>query len=487
MTLPVSIAQLDLSLMAPELWLTLLSCVVLGIDFIWPRFPKHGLTLISIGGMSLIILELIGYWATGKSGSLFGGMFVLDPFAIFFKVFILVSTIFVALASMDYLKRIPFFRGEYDYLLLFSALGMMFMVSANDFLSFFITLEFSTFGFYILVTYLRDDLKSNEAGIKYFILGVLTAALTIYGISLVYGATGTILFSELANVKPALSVGLIVGLLFIFVGLGYKLGAAPFHAWVPDVYEGAPTPVTMFLSIAPKGAALALFLRVAFDTFRDLRGDWSWFIASIAILSMTYGNVVAIAQKNMKRLLAYSGIAQVGNILIGMAAGSKMGGDSMLFYILTYLFANVGAFVVVIAYSNLTQRDDIDDLAGLARRSPTLGFAMLIFLLSLAGVPPLAGFIAKIYIFAAAINQHLIFLVVIGLINIIISMYYYLIVVKKVYTIEPSDPSPIPMSLPIRLVLYACMAGVILLGIYPRPLIDLSVAATGIFSHIPIR
>lgn len=487
MNLPVSIADLDLSLMAPELWLILLACSILSIDFIWPKFPKRGLTLISIGGMSLIILQLIGYWAVGKSGTLFGGMFILDRFAIFFKIFILTGTILVTLSSMEYLNRIPTFRGEYDFLLLFSAIGMLFMVSANDFLSFFITLEFATFGFYILVTYLREDLKSNEAGIKYFILGVLTAGLTIYGISLIYGSTGTILFTELAQIQPQFSIGLIVGLLFVFVGLGYKLGAAPFHAWVPDVYEGAPTPVTMFLSVAPKGAAFALFMRVFLDTFHTLRGEWIWFIASVAILSMTYGNVVAIAQKNMKRLLAYSGIAQIGNILIGMAAGSKMGGDAMLFYILTYLFANVGAFVVVIIYSNLSQKDDISDLAGLARRSPILGFAMLLFLLSLAGVPPLAGFVAKVYIFAAAVNQRLIILVSVGLINVIISMYYYLIVIKKIYTLEPVDPSPIPISLPLRLVLYTSIAGVILLGIYPKPFIDFSVAATEIFTQIPVR
>jgi len=487
MTISTSSGPVDLSPMAPELWLTLLSCLLLTLDITWPKFPKRGLTLISIMGMGLIILELIGFWIKGASGALFGGMFVLDSLAIFFKIFILIATILTALASMDYLKRIPAFRGEYDYLLLFAALGMMFMVSANDFLSFFITLEFSTFGFYILVTYLREDARSNEAGIKFFILGVLAAALTIYGISLIYGATGTIYFSELAKARPEISVTLLVGLLFVLAGLAYKLGAAPFHVWVPDVYEGAPTPVTLFLSIAPKAAAFALILRVTFDTFQSLQGDWSWFIASLSLLSMTYGNLVAIAQKNMKRLLAYSGIAQIGNVLIGLAAGSKMGSDAILFYLLTYLFANVGAFTVVIAYSNLAKSEQVDDLAGLARRSPLLGFGLLLFLLSLAGIPPLAGFVGKVYIFAAAINQHMIFLVSVGLANVVISMYYYLSVVRRVYSVEPAESSPIPLSLSLRIVLYSCIAGVILLGVYPQPVINLTVAATGIFSRVPLR
>jgi NADH-quinone oxidoreductase subunit N len=275
--------------------------------------------------------------------------------------------------------------------------------------------------------------------------------------------------------------------MFVFIGLGYKIGAVPFHAWIPDVYEGAPTPVTSFLSIAPKGAAFAITLRMVFLTFGGMRSDWTWFIVGVAVLSMTYGNIVAIAQKNMKRLLAYSGIAQIGNILIGLAAGTKVGGESVLFYLLAYLFANIGAFAVVIIFSNLTHKDDIDDLAGLNRRSPFLAFSLLVFLLSLAGVPPLGGFIAKLYIFVAAINQNLIFLVIVGLMNIIISMYYYLVVVKKIYIMEPTDLSPIPVSPALKAVVYLSLIGVLALGIYPKPFIDWSVAATAIFSNLALR
>ncbi len=479
---PLNLADIDLSLLAPELWMTLLACVVLSIDFAFPKVNKRSLAYLSMAGMGLISLQLVYYFASAKSGLLFNGMFALDALAIFFKLFVLLATILIVLSSVDYINKIKFFRGEYYFLLLFTVLGMMFMASANDLLSIYITLEFSTFGFYILVTYLREDPRSNEAGIKFFILGVLTSALIIYGISLIYGATGTILLSHLAQMKP--SVGVIIGLMFVFIGLGYKIGAVPFHAWIPDVYEGAPTPVTSFLSIAPKGAAFAIILRVILLTFGGMRSDWTWFIVGLSALSMTYGNIVAIAQKNMKRLLAYSGIAQIGNILIGLAAGTRMGVDSILFYLLAYLFANIGAFAVVIIVSNLTAKDDIETLAGLNRRSPFLAFSLLIFLLSLAGVPPLGGFIAKLYIFTAAVNQNLFFLVIVGLINVVISMYYYLVVVKKIYISEPTDPTPISVSPALQAVVYISLIGVLALGIYPKPFIDWSVSATGIFANL---
>jgi NADH-quinone oxidoreductase subunit N len=475
---------MNIDLIAPELWMTLLSSLVLLFDFTCPKISKKSLAYFSIFGMALIILQLICMAVAGVNDTAFNTMFVLDPLAIFFKIFILFSTILVFLASLEYVDKLSHFQGEYYYLLLFSALGMMFMVSANDFLSLFITLEFSTFGFYILVAYLRDDVKSNEAGIKFFILGVLTAAIIAYGISLIYGDTGTILFSKIAMIEHKMSIGLILGLLFVFIGIGFKIGAVPFHAWIPDVYEGAPLPVTAYLSIVPKAATLCLFLRIAFATLSDLKQEWVWLIATVSIFSMTYGNITAIAQKNMKRLLAYSGIAQIGTILIGMAAGTKMGADAVLFYLMTYLFANLGAFVVVIIYANATQKDDIDDLSGLNRRSPLMAFAMLLFLLSLAGVPPLAGFIAKVYVFAAAVQQGLILLVTVGLINVVISFYYYLIVVKKIYSVEPIDATPIALSLPMRLVLYVGIAGVIWLGVWPKPFIDFSVTATKVFAGL---
>ena len=482
MTFNLNLAVSDLLLLLPEMLLTVWLCIVLTVDFAWPHFKKEHLAYLSVGGLVLVLANLFWFDAADVSGTLFNNMFVLDRVAIFFKIFVVGATALVVLASVDYVRRFRFFKGEYYFLVLMSALGMMFMASANDLLSIFITLEFSTFGFYVLVAYLREDRASNEAGLKFFILGVFVAALLAYGISLVYGETGKLALSDMAHAEP--TAGFIIGFLLIFAAIGFKIGAVPFHSWIPDTYHGAPTPVTAFLSIAPKGAALAILLRMLMVSLAAFKPAWVLLLVAASILSMTYGNIVAIAQRNIKRLLAYSGIAQMGNILIGLAAGTKMGSDAVLFYLLTYLFANLGAFAIVIAVGNLIHSDEIEDYNGLNRRSPFLAFAMLVFLLSLAGVPPLAGFIGKLYIFVAAIKEGLYTLIVAGLVNIVISMYYYLVVVKKMYINEPTDPSPLSISGPMKAVIYAGLAGTLILGIYPEPFINWAVAATLMFSQL---
>ncbi|MBI3357242.1 MAG: NADH-quinone oxidoreductase subunit N [Nitrospirae bacterium] len=481
MTFDLTISFADLLLLLPEIFVTCWLCVVLIVDFAFPRLPKEQLAYLSVVGLVATLGCLAWFDLNHISGALFGNMFVLDRMAIFFKMFIVGATTLVILVSIEYVNRFAFFRGEYYFLVVMSALGMMFMASANDLLSVFVSLEFSTLGFYILVAYLRDDLASNEAGLKFFILGVFAAGLLAYGISLVYGETGKLVFSDMAA-APA-TPGLIVGFLLIFAALGFKIGAVPFHSWIPDTYHGAPTPVTAFLSIAPKGAALAILLRIFLVALATFKPIWIFLLVAVSILSMTYANIVAIAQRNIKRLLAYSGIAQIGNVLIGLAAGTKMGSDAILFYLLAYLFANIGAFAVVIAVSHGIGSDEIEDYSGLNRRSPFLAFAMLLFLLSLAGVPPLAGFIGKLYIFVAAIKEGLYALITVGLVNIVISMYYYLIVVKKMYINEPIDPSPVPISGPMKAVVYVGLAGTLLIGIYPQPFIDWVVAATLMFSN----
>lgn len=482
MTFTLNVTGSDLILMLPEMILTLWLCGVLIVDFVMPKLPKEQLAYLSVCGLAIVLANLVWFDMKGVSGALFSNMFVLDRMALFFKILVVGATMLVILASKDYVQRFRFFKGEYYFLVLMSALGMMFMASANDLLSMFITLEFSTFGFYVLVAYLRDDVASNEAGLKFFILGVFAAGLLAYGISLVYGETGKIVFQEIA--ATAWTPGLVIGFLLIFAALGFKIGAVPFHSWIPDTYHGAPTPITAFLSIAPKGAAFAILLRLFFVSLAALKPAWVLLLVGVSILSMTYGNIVAIAQKNIKRLLAYSGIAQIGNILIGLAAGTKMGEDAILFYLLTYLFANLGAFAVVIAVSNLIRSDEIDDYSGLNRRSPFLAFAMLVFLLSLAGVPPLAGFIGKLYIFLAAMKQELYTLIIVGLVNIVISMYYYLIIVKKMYINEPIDRSPLTVSPSMQAVIYVGLAGTLVLGIYPKPFIEWVVAATLMFSNM---
>ncbi len=471
----------DLLLLLPEILLTCWLCVVLIVDFASPRLPKEQLAYLSVTGLVLTLGCLAWFDLNHVSGALFGNMFVLDRMAIFFKIFILGATILVILTSVEYVNRFTLFRGEYYVLVVMSAIGMMFMASANDLLSVFVSLEFSTLGFYVLVSYLREDLASNEAGLKFFILGVFAAGLFAYGISLVYGETGQLVFSEMSSAQA--TPGLIIGFLLIFAALGFKIGAVPFHSWIPDTYHGAPTPVTAFLSIAPKGAALVILLRIFLVALASFKPAWVYLLVAVSIVSMTYGNIVAIAQRNIKRLLAYSGIAQIGTVLIGLAAGTKMGSDAILFYLLAYLFANIGAFAVVIAVSDAIGRDEIEDYRGLNRRSPFLAFSMLLFLLSLAGVPPLAGFIGKLYIFIAAIKEGLYTLITVGLINIVISMYYYLIVVKQMYINEPADPSPIKISRPMKAVIYIGLAGTLVIGIYPQPFTDWVVEATMMFSN----
>lgn len=481
MTFSLNVTGSDLILMLPEIILTLWLCGILIVDFAMPKLPKEQLAYLSVCGLAIVLANLVWFDLEGVSGALFANMFVLDRMALFFKILIVGATMLVLLASRDYVQRFRFFKGEYYFLVLMSALGMMLMASANDLLSMFITLEFSTFGFYVLVAYLREDAASNEAGLKFFILGVFAAGLLTYGISLVYGETGKIVFSEIA--ATAWTPGLTIGFLLIFASLGFKIGAVPFHSWIPDTYHGAPTPITAFLSIAPKAATFAILVRLFFVSLAALKPAWVLLLVGVSILSMTYGNIVAIAQKNIKRLLAYSGIAQIGNVLIGLAAGTKMGEDAILFYLLTYVFANVGAFAVVIAVSNLIRSDEIEDYSGLNRRSPFLAFAMLVFLLSLAGVPPLAGFIGKLYIFLAAIKEELYTLIMVGLVNIVISMYYYLIIVKKMYINEPIDRSPLTVSPSMQAVIYIGLAGTLVLGIYPKPFIEWAVAATLMFSN----
>ena len=482
MTFDLTLSGSDLLLLAPEMFLTIWLCVVLAVDCTRRTIHHQTLAYLSVGGVVAALVMLIGFDAADVRGALFKDTFVLDGVAIFFKIFVLVATALVLLCSVDYVRSFKFFRGEYYCLIMMSALGMMFMASAQDLLSVFVTLEFSTFGFYVLVAYLRDNQKSSEAGLKFFILGVFTAGLLAYGISLVYGETGTLVFSDMAATPG--SYGLAIGYIMIFAALGFKIGAVPFHSWIPDTYQGAPTPVTAFLSIAPKGAAMAILIRMFYVALATFKPTWVLLFVVASIVSMTYGNVVAIAQKNIKRLLAYSGIAQIGNVMIGLAAGTKRGSDAILFYLLTYLFANLGAFAVVIGVSNLIKSDEIEDYNGLNRRSPFLAAAMLLFLLSLAGVPPLAGFIGKLYIFVAAIEQELYTLLIVGLINIVISMYYYLVVVKKMYINEPADPTPLFVSTPLKTAVFVGMAGTLLLGVYPQPFIDWAVDATLMFSNV---
>ena len=341
----------------------------------------------------------------------------------------------------------------------------------------YLAIELLSITSYILTGYLREDPKSNEAAIKYFLYGATASAAMLYGMSLLYGATGSTNLSQIAmalrDAEASLRGIIFPAVIFLLVGFGFKIGAVPFHQWAPDAYEGAPTPVTAFLSVGPKAAGFAVLARVFLTALPSFQPDRIALLASISAVTMTLGNLVAIWQKNIKRMLAYSSIAQAGYILLGVVAASALGMTSLVFYLIIYLFANLGAFIVIITFSNGGGGDAIEDYAGLSQRSPGLALAMLLFLLSLAGIPPLAGFIGKFYLFAAAMKEGFLWLVLVAVLNSIVSLYYYLQVVRQMYIIPPRTEEPVPASPALSGALLITMAGVLLLGIYPAPLVEL--------------
>ncbi|MGB9859859.1 MAG: NADH-quinone oxidoreductase subunit N, partial [Moorellaceae bacterium] len=352
-------------------------------------------------------------------------------------------------------------------------LGMMILASAGELITLYLGLELMTISLCILAAYRKGDMKSTEAGIKYIILGALSSAILLYGLSLIYGATGSTLIREIRlsiadeGVTPIMGLGII----FVLAGLAFKMAAVPFHMWAPDVYEGAPTPVTGFLSVASKAAGFAAFLRLFFGALLQTHGLWAEIIVALAVLSMVIGNLVAIPQKNIKRLLAYSSISQAGYLLLGVVAFSVLGVGAILYHSMLYVFANMAAFISVTAFYNARGSDEIRDYAGLARSSPLLAAALLFSLLSLAGIPPLAGFVSKFYLFMAVIQRGYIWLAILGVLMSMVSVYYYLQVVKTLYFGEPPAGCPainVPLSMQVALVL--SLAILFFFGLYPTPL-----------------
>ncbi|MCB2099923.1 MAG: NADH-quinone oxidoreductase subunit NuoN [Rhodobacterales bacterium] len=384
----------------------------------------------------------------------FGGLFITDPYGGFFKVLVLMASAVTLYISQDYLKRQGMERFEYPVLFLFAVLGMMMMISANDLLSLYLGLEIQSLSLYVIAAFQRDSLRSNEAGLKYFVLGALASGMLLYGSSLIYGFTGATNFDALAqalgHAEHAPSLGVIFGIVFLMAGLAFKVSAVPFHMWTPDVYEGAPTPVTAFFAVAPKVAAMALFIRVMMGPFGDLIAQWQQVVVVISVLSMALGAFAAIAQTNIKRMMAYSSIGHMGYALIGLASGSEYGVRGVMIYLAIYLFMNVGVFACILAM----RRGDrmvtgIGDLAGLAKTHPMMALALSLFMFSMAGVPPLAGFFGKFYVFMAAIQANLYGLAVLGVLSSVVGAFYYLRIVKVMY-FDPVDETldrPLPREL----------------------------------------
>ena len=407
----------------------------------------------------------------------FGGSFVIDGYGRFFKFLALVGAAAALLMSVDFMRRENIRRFEFAVLILTSAAGMMTMISARDLIALYLGLELMSLSLYVIAAIDRDNLRSTEAGLKYFVLGALSSGMLLYGASLIYGFTGTITFAGVAAAAKTPSIGLIFGLVFLFAGLAFKVSAVPFHMWTPDVYEGAPTPVTAFFSAAPKVAAVALFVRVAIDAFPTVVPQWQQITVFLSIASMGLGAFAAIGQRNIKRLMAYSSIGHVGYALIGLSAATPVGVQGVLVYMAIYLAMTLGAFACILAMRRAGGAvEEIDELAGLARTHPLIAFVLAALLFSLAGIPPLAGFFAKFYVFLAAIEAKLYGLAVIGVLASVVGAYYYLRIVKIMYMDDPR-PAFLPMPAELKLVLGVTGLFVILFFLYPGPLVAAAAAA----------
>jgi NADH-quinone oxidoreductase subunit N len=411
----------------------------------------------------LVVAAVILIFAPAP-GETFAGAFVLDPFARLMKVVTLIASGVAIAMSVGYARAQKFERFEYPILIVIATLGMMMMISANDLIALYLGLELQSLALYVVAAINRDSVRSTEAGLKYFVLGALSSGLLLYGASLVYGFTGQTSFAGIAAALAGsgTSLGLLFGLVFLIAGLAFKVSAVPFHMWTPDVYEGAPTPVTAFFAAAPKVAAMTMFIRVVVGPFGPITTDWQQIIAFIAIASMLLGAFAAIGQSNIKRLMAYSSIGHMGYALVGLAAGSHAGVQGVVIYLLIYMAMTLGAFACILS---MRRRDamveEIADLAGLSKTNPTMAFMFAMILFSLAGIPPLAGFFAKFYVFLAAIEANLYALAVIGVLASVVGAYYYLRIVKIMYFDEPAEGfESMPMEL--RLVLGVSGAFVLL-------------------------
>ncbi len=468
----------------PELWVTGLFLVLLLLDLRWRRrekSPLGGLTLLGL----LAAIPLLVWQSTQGTQEVLSGMYRIDPLGLLFKWIFLGSGIGVTVITRE-LEGSFKDRGEFYLLILASLLGMLFTASAGNFLMLFVSLELITISFYCLTAYMKSDRHSLEAGMKYLILGSVASGFLLYGIAFIYGSTGSLGFTEIRAAIPPHSLplprGLLFGLLLVLGGILFKAAAVPFHIWVPDVYEGAPTPVTAFLSVGSKSAGFLVALRVLSELFLPASLFWRGTVAVLAALTILYGNLGAIPQKNIKRLLGYSSIGHAGYLLIGLAAASPLGNAAVGFYLLGYLATNLAVFLVVAAFSRQTGSDEMKDYAGLARRSPFLAAAMFLALLSLAGIPPLAGFFGKFLLLMSAVAEGYLWLAVIGAAAVVISLYYYLLLVKTMYVDVPVDSSPIYVSWPVRLALIACLAGMLGIGIWQEPFLNLSLASVkGLF------
>lgn len=471
--------NLNLSIIAPALIVALTALLVLLGELITTADRKRWLGLFSLVGLLVAVGATIGLW--GRNTPAFGGMIVADNFGLFLTLVILVGGALSILLAIDFVRVHRVDQGEYYALVLFAVVGMILMATATDLIVIFLSLELLSLPLYILAAFKREDGKSLEAGMKYFLLGAFSSAFFLYGIAFIFGATGTTNLMRIAlAAKPGNDL-LLVGAGLLLVGFGFKVALVPFHWWTPDVYEGAPTAVTGFMSVAVKAAAFGAFFRAFLVALPGVSVDWQMALAIVAVLTMTLGNVAALLQSNIKRILAYSSIAHAGYILVALVAMGTNGASSALFYLLAYTLTNLGAFGAVIAMSDgARERLEVNDYAGAAQKQPLVAAALAIFLLSLAGFPPFAGFVGKFLIFGAAVENGWAWLAVIGVLNSLVSAYFYLRPIVQMYMTESKlgwDKIRVDVFVTVALIIAAI--GVIALGVFPSP--AMALAAGGLF------
>lgn len=483
----------EIRYISPEISILCFALLIVLIDL----FVKQKRTLPVLAFIGVVIAAVFTLLLWGNAGvTAFCKVIAIDQFGLFFKLLILASVALVILASHRYVIKFDNFQGEYYALLLLSAIGLMLLVSSTNLITIYVALELSSISLYVLVSFLKDK-QSSEAGLKYLILGAVASAVLLYGMAFIFGLTGNTCLTCIADYIKGMPADnllaspiLLVGIVLLVAGFGFKIASVPFQMWVPDVYEGAPTPITAYLSVASKAAGFAVIARVfmtAFGMPSWLSSDWAMIVAVLSAITMTVGNVIALVQTNIKRLLGYSSIAQAGYLMVGLAAmGMAAQSDSLIrsgliFFLLSYTLTNLGAFIAIIAISNKINSDQIDDYAGMGKRAPLLAIALTLCLVSLTGLPPTAGLIAKIYIFSGAVDQGLLWLVIIAVINSCISAFYYFKVVKVMWLGEPVSQEKVTSSWQEWIALGLCCILVVIIGVVPGAFVNLTQAAVKIF------
>ena len=471
---PISVGAL-----APTLMLLATALAVLLLDLLPPRQDKTHLAFVALAGTIGTLIVTLTRWGRDHRG--FHDMVVLDNYALFVDVVICYATALVILLSMDYLRREGVQSGEYYALVLFSASGMTLMAAASDLIVVFLSLELMSLCLYVLAGLFKRRLDSGEASMKYFLLGAFASSFLLYGIALTYGAAGSTNFERIMTAAPgrARDVLFLVGLGLMLVGFGFKISAAPFHMWAPDVYQGAPTSVTALIATGSKAAAFAALIRLLLSAVRPAQAEWGPLLWGLAAVTMTLGNLVAIAQSNLKRMLAYSSVAHVGYMMVGLVTGGTLGAGAVLYYLFAYTFTTAGTFGVLCLCERAGEEAlEVGDYAGLGRRHPALAAALTLFLLSLVGIPPLAGFVGKFYLFGAAVQGGYLWLAVIGVLNSAVAAYYYLRVIVYMYMREPEGPAAgWTPSFAGGVALAVAATGIILLGVMPAPFAELAQSA----------